>query len=265
VGLALWLWLFGAALWGGFKAAGRGIHVGYAAALGVSVSAALAASLVALNVPCTPSFGWFMYLGAALLALLAARGGGDGRVLALPVPFAGLRLALAAAVTGGALWAGAIFAGMFASDIRHNLAIFHSKRGDWDLALEAYGKERPGAPSYLMAQYFMGNVYADRGRDGDLELAVQQYRKVRLLAPDYVQVNYKEGLALKGLGRYAEAIEHMERQARSLARTGGALRRERGQDEGGRGGAQGCGGGGGLGANACFLLIARITFYSGGI
>ncbi|MHB0997141.1 MAG: O-antigen ligase family protein [Elusimicrobiales bacterium] len=211
VGLALWLWLFGAALWGGFTAAGRGVHGGYVAALVVSVSAALAASLVALNVPRTPSFGWFMYLGAALLALLAARGG-DGRVLALPVPFAGLRLALAALVAGGAIWAGGSFADIFASDIRHNLAIFYSKRGDWALALEVYAKERPGAPSYLMAQYFIGNVYADRGRDGDLELAAQQYRKVRLLAPDYVEVHYREGVALKKLGRYAEAVERMERQ-----------------------------------------------------
>lgn len=47
---------------------------------------------------------------------------------------------------------------------------------------------------------------------GDLELAAQQYRKVRLLAPDYVEVHYREGVALKKLGRYAEAVERMERQ-----------------------------------------------------
>lgn len=209
--LALWLWLFAVVLRRGFGAAGRGRYGGYAAALVVSTACALAVSAFSLNAPRSSSFGWAMYFNAALLALLAAGAEGGGKVLAVPVPFARLRLALVAAVAAGAVWTGFFFAYIFASDMRHNLAIFQSKRSEWDLALEAFNKEQPGAPTYMMAQYFIGNVYQDRG---ELEKAVEQYRKVRSLAPDYVNVHMQEATALRKLGRNGEAIERLERQVK---------------------------------------------------
>ncbi|OIO03047.1 MAG: hypothetical protein AUJ51_04985 [Elusimicrobia bacterium CG1_02_56_21] len=100
------------------------------------------------------------------------------------------------------------------SDIRHNLAIFHSKRGDWAQALREYEREVPCAPAYIMSRYFIGNVYSDRGETGDLEKALTSYSEVRAIAPNYVSVAYREAKILDKMGDYRQAIERMERQVR---------------------------------------------------
>ena len=211
IGALLWLALFAVTLYKAFKARFSPELSGYGYGLTVSVLGGLAISMVAINV--SRSLPGLLYFNAGLLAMIAGRGQeGSQKVLVVPVPLGVFRYLPAAAVA--ALFClGAYFSGrLFNTDIQHNLAIYYSKQGQWGLAQAAYDKEFPGSNYYLQAQYFIGNGYMDWGRPGDLERAVEQYRKVRLLAPDYVQVHYREGLALKKLGRYAEAVERMERQ-----------------------------------------------------
>ena len=209
-GLLLWLALFGTVLYKGFRARVAGELSGYACGLLVSVAGGLAVSLVAINTPRSPSVGWLIYANAGLLALLAASAAGKPeKVLAVPVPFAALRGLLLAAVLAAGGYSAYYAARMLGSDARHNLGIFNSKNSYWDQALSAYGKEAPGAQTYVQGQYFTGTVLLDRGQE---ERAVEQYRKVRGLFPDYVQVHFKEAAALEKLGRVPEAIERLERQ-----------------------------------------------------
>jgi len=213
-GLLLWSLLFVIVLYKGFPAV-SGEFGGYAGALFVSVAGSLAVAMISLNSPRSPAVGWLLYFNAGLLALLASqRSSKPDKTLAIPVPFAALRWLLLGVVAAGACW-GAVFSlRMFNSEMSHNMAIFHSKNDNWDAAIEAYGKETPGSQVYLMGQYFIGKVFQDRGAPGDLEKAVAQYGKLRRLAPDYVQADYSEGLALKKLGKYVQAISCLERQVR---------------------------------------------------
>lgn len=212
-GLLLWLAVFGTVLYKGFKARAPGELSGYACGLLVSVAGSLAVCLVALNTPRSPSVGWLMYVNAGLLALLAASAAGKPeKVLAVPVPSAALRRLLMAAVLAAGGFSAYYALRMFRSDAYHNHGIFNSKNGDWARALSAYGKEAPGARTYVQGQYFTGMILLDRGGAGDLERAVERYRKVRSLFPDYVQVHFKEASALRKLDRVPEAIERLERQ-----------------------------------------------------
>lgn len=214
-GVVLWLWLFSALLYKGWKSLSAvcqedgKIYIGglFAATVGsvlfmlVSVSSRF------------PAPGWLMFFAAGLLgAGVAGTFGGPEKVLALPLPFGGARRVLAAAAMAGFLFLayGAIMA--FHSDIRHNLAIYHSKSGNWAEAVREYELEVPWAPAYVMSRYFTGNVYADRGEAGDSEKALARYKEVRAIAPDYVSVAYREATALQKLDRIPEAIERMERQ-----------------------------------------------------
>jgi tetratricopeptide (TPR) repeat protein len=214
VGALLWLALFAAVLYGAFGtvyAAGTGPY-GYG--LAFSVLGGLAVSMVSLNVHRTLPGGWLLYFCAGLSVMLSARREDRRQVLALPVPLGGFKYFAAAAALALACWGAYFSARMFTADIKHNLGIYYSKQAQWNSALGAYAQEFPGSNYHVMAQYFMGNIFMDRGDPGDTEKALEQYRKVRQLAPDYVQVHYREALALKKLGRYAEAAERMERQVR---------------------------------------------------
>lgn len=212
VGVLLWLALFAAVLYGAFRAVYSPEAGVYGYGLVFSVLGGLVVSMVSLNVHRTLPGGWLLYFCAGLSVVLSARREGQQRVLALPMPLGPLRYFAATAVAALALWGAYFSVRMFNSDIRHNFAIYHAKQGQWNSALEAYAEEFPGSGYYVMAQYFMGNVFMDRGGQGDAQKAQEQYRKVRQLAPDYVQVHYREALTLKELGRYAEAAERMERQ-----------------------------------------------------
>lgn len=55
-----------------------------------------------------------------------------------------------------------LFYGFFRADIHHNIAIFFSKRGQWDHALREYNEVIRLNPFFPMAHYFMGNVFNDR-------------------------------------------------------------------------------------------------------
>ncbi|MEW6556556.1 MAG: tetratricopeptide repeat protein [Elusimicrobiota bacterium] len=99
------------------------------------------------------------------------------------------------------------FYGFFLADMHHNIAIFHSKRGEWDAALANYDIVIKYSPDYVMTHYFKGNVYNDRWAAGDPERCIQKYQDVIKLAPNYVQIFMQMGTVYSKMGKWAEAIE----------------------------------------------------------
>ncbi|HOX22320.1 MAG TPA: O-antigen ligase family protein [Elusimicrobiales bacterium] len=108
--------------------------------------------------------------------------------------------------------------GFFKADIYHNLAIYLSKRRDWDLALTYYEKVNKHNPYFLMSHYFRGNVYKDRfdmvpqyrpewgDKDQtprtDFDRAMEVYEHLRRMAPNYVQMHYQVGELYMRLAKY---------------------------------------------------------------
>jgi len=85
-----------------------------------------------------------------------------------------------------------IYYGFFVGDIQHNIAIFYSKQGIWNKALEHYNIVKKYNPYFVMAHYFMGNVFNDRFnlekthhpewgdriiKKSEIEHYIQKYRK----------------------------------------------------------------------------------------
>jgi tetratricopeptide (TPR) repeat protein len=102
-----------------------------------------------------------------------------------------------------------LFWGYFKADVHHNIAIYFSKERNWDAALSQYFIVNKLSPDFVMAPYFMGNVYNDRfnmqkayrpewgdtnnvPRD-DYERALDAYERVRRLSPNYVQMHHQVG------------------------------------------------------------------------
>ncbi|HAH07928.1 MAG TPA: hypothetical protein DCM05_15625 [Elusimicrobia bacterium] len=100
--------------------------------------------------------------------------------------------------------------GHFKADVHHNIAIFFSKRQEWDNALKNYLIVAKLNPAFVMANYFKGNVFNDRfnmtklynenwgdkdkkSRD-DFERALDAYGEVRAQAPNYVQMHHQMGV-----------------------------------------------------------------------
>jgi tetratricopeptide (TPR) repeat protein len=102
------------------------------------------------------------------------------------------------------------FWGYFRADVHHNRGIFFSKQQKWDEALKNYQEVVRLNPNYIMAYYFMGNVYTDRWGDGDFERAMKEYERAWAIAPNYVQSHHQAGLVY--LKRGADAKTPQERE-----------------------------------------------------
>ncbi|MDE2142821.1 MAG: O-antigen ligase family protein [Elusimicrobia bacterium] len=102
-----------------------------------------------------------------------------------------------------------MFWGYFKADIHHNVAIYFSKERQWDAAVSNYLTVNKLNPDFVMAKYFLGNVFNDRfnmtkvynpiwgdtdnvPRD-DYERALYWYNEVRRLSPNYVQMHHQVG------------------------------------------------------------------------
>jgi len=109
-------------------------------------------------------------------------------------------------------WPLQIFWGYFMADVFHNRGIFYSKQGKWEDAIASYNKVVSLNPNYIMAYYFLGNVYTDRWGPGDVDRAMHEYHRVWAIAPNYVQTHHQAGLVYlkkgqddRAAGRLAEA------------------------------------------------------------
>jgi O-antigen ligase/Tfp pilus assembly protein PilF len=137
-----------------------------------------------------------------------------------------------------AFYLSTIFRGYFVGDIHHNIAIFFSKQANWQEALTNYNIVAKNNPSFIMAHYFMGNVFNDRwllkrefhpehgdketdqpwsgidlGGKGrvDPERAVAKYQDVWELAPNYVQSHHQAGIVYLKLGSYFRGLNNEEK------------------------------------------------------
>ncbi len=102
-----------------------------------------------------------------------------------------------------------LFWGYFKADIHHNIAIYFSKERQWDAAVANYLIVNRLNTDFVMAKYFLGNVFNDRfnmtkiynpnwgDRDNvavdDYERALYWYNEVRRLSPNYVQMHHQVG------------------------------------------------------------------------
>jgi O-antigen ligase/tetratricopeptide (TPR) repeat protein len=102
-----------------------------------------------------------------------------------------------------------LFWGYFKADIHHNVAIYFSKERQWDAAVGNYLTVNKLNPDFVMAKYFLGNVFNDRfdmrkivnpvwgDAEGapmdDYERALYWYNEVRRLSPNYVQMHHQVG------------------------------------------------------------------------
>jgi O-antigen ligase len=102
-----------------------------------------------------------------------------------------------------------LFWGYFKADIHHNVAIYFSKERNWDAAVGNYLIVNALNPDFVMAKYFLGNVFNDRfnmtkvynplwgDRNDqpmdDYERALYWYNEVRRLSPNYVQMHHQVG------------------------------------------------------------------------
>lgn len=131
------------------------------------------------------------------------------------------------------LWPLNLSWGFFRADVHHNIAIFFSKRQEWEQAVKNYLIVGRLNPAFVMSYYFKGNVFNDRfnmtklhnpnwgdpegvERD-DFDRALSAYGEVRAKAPNYVQMHHQMGvLHLKraewenSQGRPAEAERYLD-------------------------------------------------------
>jgi len=124
------------------------------------------------------------------------------------------------------------FWGWFKADIYHNIAIYFSKKANWETAISYYRKVIENNPVFIMPYYFMGNVFTDRfnmsklykpeegdkSERTDFERAYEMYEKVRSLAPNYVQMHHQMGVLymkmadyLRSQGKIKETIEYLDK------------------------------------------------------
>ncbi|MCB4792702.1 MAG: O-antigen ligase family protein [Elusimicrobia bacterium] len=114
------------------------------------------------------------------------------------------------AIAGIAVYLVIIFYGYFDADMNHNMAIYYSKQGDWTNALKHYEMVVKENPSFIMAHYFMGNVYNDRWMPDDVNRSIGKYKDVWKLAPNYVQSHHQAGLIYL---KWGEDVERMAQEA----------------------------------------------------
>ena len=160
------------------------------------------------------------YLTGTLAILLSIVGITGATLFGVKVPFDG------------------VFRGYFIADVHHNIAIFHSKNGQWSDALSNYNIVTQKNYGFIMAHYFMGNVFNDRwdlnralhpewgDRESDLdwtginigtrgrvdpERSLSKYKDVWSLAPNYVQSHHQAGLLYLKLGETFRANNQPEK------------------------------------------------------
>ncbi|MEK6544053.1 MAG: O-antigen ligase family protein, partial [Elusimicrobiota bacterium] len=113
------------------------------------------------------------------------------------------------------------FWGWFRGDVHHNIAIVHSKRRAWGDAIANYTLVTKKNPGFIMAYYFLGNVFNDRWdmepknvpewgdpkgvKRTDYNRAIEIYEYIRRhLAPNYVQMHYHVGNLFLKRAEYAK-------------------------------------------------------------
>lgn len=235
IGFGIFLWLLAALLWAGYKniqvfsllnkeKPGGDVRAYYQLGVLTAVSAQLVHNFVCVSLRFVSS-GIFLWLLIGLIAAFNAHHPMPEESRQ-PVPNKlpkAFKRTIQALIAGIAAYFLVVFYGYFDADVNHNMAIFFSKQGQWTEALEKYTTVIKENPSFIMAHYFMGNVYNDRWAPGDMELAIDNYKDVWKLAPDYVQSHHQAGLIFLKAG---EDEKRLEDEARAKGDKKAALAHE---------------------------------------
>jgi len=230
IGFGIFLWLIALFLWAGFKnlqvfsilnkqkhGQGGDVRAYYQLGILTAVSAQLVHNFVCVSLRFVSS-GIFLWL---LIGLIGALNVNHPMPVKAPQPVPGklpknLKRAFQVMVAAAAAYFLAVFYGYFDADMNHNMAIFFSKQGQWTQALEKYTQVIKENPSFIMAHYFMGNVYNDRWIEGDRDRAIEKYKDVWKLAPDYVQSHHQAGLIYLKSGEDEKRMEDEARGKKDL-------------------------------------------------
>lgn len=228
IGFGIFMWLLAVFLWSGFnnlrvfsslsKEKPKGdIRAYYQLGILTAVSAQLVHNLVCVSLRFVSS-GIFLWLLIGLIGALSIHHPMAEKSLPsvpnkLPKWF---KRTAQTAIAATAVYFLTVFYGYFDADVNHNLAIFYSKQGQWPQALERYTKVVRENPSFIMAHYFMGNVYNDRWQEGDSERAIDKYKDVWKLAPNYVQSHHQAGLIYLKSGEDQKRLEDQARGRNEL-------------------------------------------------
>lgn len=217
LGVCLWIWLFGSLGLSAWRAHRNFVKQG---ALGESCYLA-GLSALAAGFLCAAQLGfdsqnlmpgWLLWPLAGMLGgltLLAHRG---SAISVLPIPlgetarqrmYAPALLAFAGLAFFPLQW--------FDSEIENNTAIACANSQDWTNALAHFDRVRPGADSYVAAQYGKGNAYLSEDKPQE---AVNAYAVLEELSPDYSRIHYQEAVAYEKMEKWQEAVASHEHEAR---------------------------------------------------
>lgn len=228
VGFGIFLWVISMFLWGGFKnlqvfsklnieKPGGDIRAYYQLGVLTAVASQLVHNFVCVSLRFVSS-GIFLWLLIGLLGAFSVNHPMPEKS-SQPVPGklpTNAKRTFQVLIAVIAVYFLTVFYGYFDADVNHNMAIFFSKQGQWTQALDKYTEVIKENPSFIMAHYFMGNVYNDRWIEGDRDRAIGKYNDVRKLAPDYVQSHHQAGLIYLKSGDDEKRLEDAARQKGDL-------------------------------------------------
>ncbi|HBU70099.1 MAG TPA: hypothetical protein DEE98_06900 [Elusimicrobia bacterium] len=237
VGLGIFLWLLAVFLMVGFKnlqvfskqttdKTKADLRPYYQLGIFTAISAQLIHNFVCVSLRFVSS-GVFLWLLIGLIGALNIhyrQGARENSEPSKPLLPSGFKKLLQGGVAALALYLMWVFYGYFNADVKHNLAIFYSKQGQWIPALESYSNVAKQNPSFIMAHYFMGNVYNDRWASGDAERSIEKYKDVWKLAPNYVQSHHQAGLIYL---KWGEDEKRFADQARAQGNANAAREHEK--------------------------------------
>ncbi len=215
-GAILMLWLFGAALWTGARAASSLRRAGalpestYAAGFAAAAAGALAAAHFG-PAGQAPAAGWYAWPLAGLAAGLAPLAARRAAVSVYPLPvsesvrralYAPALLSFAALTVLPGLW--------LRSDVELNTAVYAARNGDLPRAVELLARAVPGARNYPLSLYYKGDALSGLARYDE---ALAAYGLLQEQSPDFARVHARRGAVYAKLGDWAAASSERARQA----------------------------------------------------
>jgi tetratricopeptide (TPR) repeat protein len=216
LGVALWIWLFGSLGLAAWRAHRNFLKQGalgescYLAGLSALAAGFLCAAQLGFDSQALMP-GWLLWPLAGMLGgltLLAHRG---SAISVVPIPLgetARQRMYAPALLA----FAGLFFFPLqwFDSELEHNIAVADVKAHDWPSAIAHFDRVRPGAQSYVAAQYGKGNAYLAEDKPQE---AINAYAVLEAVSPDFAEVHYQQAVAYANLENWPNAVASHAREA----------------------------------------------------
>jgi tetratricopeptide (TPR) repeat protein len=105
-------------------------------------------------------------------------------------------------------------AAVLAPDISYNSGVFHSKKKNWDKALEAFEQVPAWHRQRAPALYAAGGVLLERGATGDAETALVRFAEAEASHPHFRRVDFQKAIAYEKLARWSDAADSLKEAVR---------------------------------------------------